>query len=67
MPSHNSPELIRAVPVRHWGRWVSAAIVAVIAYAILNQLITNPQFQWGVVWDNLLRFRLSKAWRGRSL
>ncbi|QRV02286.1 amino acid ABC transporter permease [Arcanobacterium phocisimile] len=64
MPSHNSPELIHAVPVRHWGRWVSAVIVAIIAYAILNQLVTNQQFQWDVVADNLFKIQIVKgvAW-----
>lgn len=61
MPENSSPELIHAVPVRHWGRWISAAVVAVIAYAILNQLIVNPQFQWDVVWANLFKIQIVKA------
>jgi polar amino acid transport system permease protein len=42
---------IRAVPVRHPGRWVAAAIVAVLAIAIAKSIATNPHFEWSVVGD----------------
>jgi polar amino acid transport system permease protein len=42
---------IRAVPVRHPGRWVAAAIVAVVAVAIVKSIATNPHFEWSVVGD----------------
>jgi len=47
------PEQIRAVPVRHPGRWVAAAIIIVIAAALARSVATNPRFQWGVVGDYL--------------
>lgn len=43
------PEAIKAVPVRHPGRWVASALVIAVAAAVINSLITNPRFQWGVV------------------
>jgi polar amino acid transport system permease protein len=43
------PEEIRAVPVRHVGRWVASAIVLVVAVALVNSAATNPRFQWSVV------------------
>jgi polar amino acid transport system permease protein len=43
------PEEIRAVPVRHPGRWVAAAIVALIAASLIRSAIENPNFQWDVV------------------
>ncbi|MGW2249166.1 amino acid ABC transporter permease [Kitasatospora sp. NPDC001660] len=43
------PESIKAVPVRHPGRWVGAAVVAVLAAMLIHALITNSQFQWDVV------------------
>jgi polar amino acid transport system permease protein len=52
------PDEIRAVPVRHPGRWIAAAIVAVIAVSIANSVITNPNFQWGVVGDFLFDHRI---------
>ncbi|WP_371164546.1 amino acid ABC transporter permease [Buchananella felis] len=46
-------ELIDAVPVPRPSRWVSAAIVAVLAAMVVNSLFTNPQFRWDVVWKYL--------------
>jgi polar amino acid transport system permease protein len=43
------PEEIRAVPVRHVGRWVAGAIVLVVAIALVNSAATNRRFEWGVV------------------
>jgi len=45
------PDEIRAIPVRHWGRWVSAAIVLVLIVAIVRSIVTNPRFEWGIVGD----------------
>lgn len=44
-------ELIHPRPVPRPGRWVSAAIVAVLVAMAINSLLTNPNFQWPVVWD----------------
>ncbi|WP_124054947.1 amino acid ABC transporter permease [Arcanobacterium ihumii] len=49
------PEIISAVPVRHYGRWISAAIVAIIAALIINTLITNPKYEWDVVFATLFK------------
>jgi polar amino acid transport system permease protein len=49
------PEQIRAVPVRHPGRWVAAAVIAVLALMFVHMLITNPVFQWGFMFDNMFR------------
>ena len=43
------PETIRAVPVRHPGRWVAIVIVGVLAAMLANMLVTNKNLQWGVV------------------
>ena len=52
------PDEIRAVPVRRPGRWIAAAIVAVIGVSIANSVITNPNFEWGVVGDFLFDHRI---------
>ena len=44
-------ELIRAKPVPRPGRWVSAAVIAVIVAMVANGLVTNKNFQWPVVWS----------------
>ena len=43
------PEEIKAVPVRHPGRWLAAAIVLVLAVMFVHTLLTNPRFEWGVI------------------
>ncbi len=52
------PDQIKAIPVRHPGRWVAAAIVAVFAVALANSIATNPRFQWGVVGHYFLSSRV---------
>ncbi|MDC4233375.1 amino acid ABC transporter permease [Actinomyces sp. B33] len=44
-------ELLESTPVPRPGRWVSAIVVALIAAMLAKALITNPNFQWGVVWE----------------
>lgn len=44
-----SAESVKAVPVRHPGRWVAAAVVAVIAVALIRSAVTNPRFEWDIV------------------
>jgi polar amino acid transport system permease protein len=48
-----SPERIRAVPVRHPGRWVAAAVIALLVAMFVHMLLTNPVFQWGFMFDNM--------------
>jgi polar amino acid transport system permease protein len=55
------PEDIKAVPVRHPGRWVAAAIVLVIAIAIVNSMATNKRFQWGQVGHFMFDHRITSG------
>jgi polar amino acid transport system permease protein len=43
------PEAIRAVPVRHPGRWAAAAGVTVLAAMLANNLADNPRWQGWVI------------------
>jgi polar amino acid transport system permease protein len=43
------PDTIRAVPVRHPGRWVAIAVIAVLAAMLLHMLLTNPNLEWSAV------------------
>jgi polar amino acid transport system permease protein len=52
-PTTRVPERIHAIPVRYPGRWVSAAVVAVLAAMALNALVTNEIFAWPTVWHYL--------------
>ena len=46
------PGVIQAVPVRHPGRWVAVAIIAVIVAMAVNSVVTNPNWGWGFQRDN---------------
>jgi polar amino acid transport system permease protein len=52
------PQEIEAVPVRHPGRWIGAAIVALIAASLIRSAIENPNFHWDVVGDYLFDHRI---------
>jgi polar amino acid transport system permease protein len=52
------PEEIRAVPVRHPGRWVAAAVVLLIAASIVRAIVTNKNFHWHVVGHYLFNSRV---------
>ncbi|GAA3049878.1 amino acid ABC transporter permease [Kitasatospora albolonga] len=44
----SADELI-AVPVRHWGRWATAALALVSLAGLLGSLAKNPNLHWDVV------------------
>src|SRR5919201_6515901 len=48
-PSPTRPDEIKAIPVRHPGRWVAAAIVLYLAIAIANSMAANSRFEWGII------------------
>ncbi|MDT5042408.1 MAG: polar amino acid transport system permease protein, partial [Actinoplanes sp.] len=43
------PEAIKAVPVRHPGRWVTIAVLAVLTTMFVHLLVTNDQFRWSFI------------------
>ena len=43
------PDEIRAIPVRHPGRWLAAAVIVLLAAALANSAATNSRFEWGVI------------------
>ncbi len=45
------PGIIHAVGVRHYGRWLLAAVVVILTLMFLNLLIFNPAFDWGLVFE----------------
>jgi polar amino acid transport system permease protein len=45
------PDEIKAIPVRHPGRWIAAAIILVLSGAVAKSVVTNPRFQWGIIGD----------------
>jgi polar amino acid transport system permease protein len=42
-------EALTVVPVRHPGRWVAVAVIAVLAAMGANSLVRNPRWEWDFV------------------
>src|SRR5947209_5532750 len=53
------PDDIKAVPVRHPGRWIAAAIVFVVVASLVRSAIVDANFQWSVVGHFLFDHRVS--------
>ena len=43
------PDTIRAVPVRHPGRWIAIAVIAVLAAMLVHMLLTNSNLEWPAI------------------
>lgn len=48
------PAEIKAVPVRHPGRWLAIVVVLVLFAMLVHSLLTNPRFHWDIVFDFFL-------------
>jgi polar amino acid transport system permease protein len=53
-----TPEQIKAIPVRHPGRWVAAALISFLAVALVDSMATNSRFGWSVVGDYFFSSRI---------
>ena len=49
------PEVIKAVPIRHWGRWIASVVILYIFVALLYSLTKNPAIHWGDIAHYLFR------------
>ncbi|ROP29138.1 amino acid ABC transporter permease [Couchioplanes caeruleus] len=47
------PEAIKAVPVRHPGRWLAIAVLAVLAAMFVHLLVTNDRFNWRFIFVSI--------------
>ncbi|CAM3879116.1 amino acid ABC transporter permease [Nocardiopsis gilva] len=52
-PGAAPPTPIKAVPVRHPGRWVAAAVIVVLVAMFVHMLLTNEAFQWEFMFSNM--------------
>jgi polar amino acid transport system permease protein len=43
------PEAIKAIPIRHWGRWISAVVIVYVAVALVVSLLKNPNTELSVI------------------
>jgi polar amino acid transport system permease protein len=58
MTPEGRPEAIKAVPVRHPGRWVAAAIVLIVAASLIYSAANNANFHWDVFGNYLFDSRI---------
>jgi ABC-type phosphate transport system permease subunit len=66
--SDDRPGLIHATPVRHPGRWIAIAIIAVLALQFLHLLIFNPAFNWPFVLEAMVQSPVVEGfWKGTIL
>lgn len=57
-------EELGVVPLRHRGRLVAAAFVAVLVAVLAHSVVTNDRFQWDVVWEYFTYDRILQGlWR----
>jgi polar amino acid transport system permease protein len=54
-PAGTRPEAIKAIPVRHWGRWISAVVVIYLVVAIIYSFAKNPITDWATVGSYLFK------------
>jgi polar amino acid transport system permease protein len=47
------PESLKAIPVRHPGRWVALAGIVVLVAMFVHMLVTNDAFEWSFMWHNM--------------
>ncbi|WP_137726111.1 amino acid ABC transporter permease [Prescottella subtropica] len=66
--SASEPEPIRAVPLRHPGRWVAAVVVLGLFGLFVYGAATNPEFHWDIYGQYLFDERIvSGAWKTLQL
>jgi polar amino acid transport system permease protein len=51
-PAEPAAAEIKAIPVRHPGRWVASAVVLLLSAMFVHMLVTNDAFQWAFIRDN---------------
>ena len=51
-PAEPAAAEIKAIPVRHPGRWVASAVVLLLSAMFVHMLVTNDAFQWSFIRDN---------------
>lgn len=59
LTTRERPEDIKAVPVRHPGRWIAALITSVAAASLLWSFFNNPRAQWGIFQEWFFNSRIT--------
>ena len=59
--TEEQPQLIHAIPVPHYGRWLAAAVLALLAAMGIHSLATNKNFHWELIWKTLFTVEIFRA------
>jgi polar amino acid transport system permease protein len=54
-------ESIKAIPVRHYGRWIAGVIILFLAFIVIRSVVTNDALQWPVVGQYLFDDRILRG------
>ncbi len=46
---HERPDTIKAIPIRHWGRWLSSAVILLVVALLTISLAQNENLRWDIV------------------
>jgi polar amino acid transport system permease protein len=57
--ARSQPDAIKAVPLRHPGRWIAAAVLSALAGLFVYGAATNSAYSWGTYWKYLWDQRIS--------
>jgi polar amino acid transport system permease protein len=49
------PQPIKAIPIRHWGRWASATVLLFLAFALAWSLAHNANVGWATIGEYLFK------------
>lgn len=59
--TQDNVELIQPIPLKHWGRWILALLVAVGVAMGIHGLVTNKNFHWDIVFNTLFKPQIFAA------
>ena len=45
------PEAIKAIPIRHWGRWIASVVIVFIFFLLAYSFAKNPHVGWLTIKD----------------
>jgi polar amino acid transport system permease protein len=43
------PGAIKAIPIRHWGRWIASVVILFLVFLLAYSFIKNPHVEWPVI------------------
>jgi polar amino acid transport system permease protein len=62
-----SPEPVKAIPVRHPGRWIAIVVIAVLVAMFAHMLVTNDSFHWQFMFRNMFTPAVLRGLQGTIL